>query len=111
MFLDRWSVQWQLTIGNALPETGGLIAVTVVVCYDASLGLARAVRWSLLGSDTDLTTHASVHHIGPVVDVQLKSSVPAWRIQTPVRVAQSIRAGHVTVEVQQGAWTSQLTVT
>ena len=38
--------------------------------------------------------------IGPVVDVQLKSSVPAWRIPTPVRVAQSIRAGHVTVEVQ-----------
>ena len=38
--------------------------------------------------------------IGPVVDVQLKSSVPAWRILTPVRVAQSIRAGHVTVEVQ-----------
>ena len=51
--------------------------------------------FSVLGCHLD-----GVHRLGPVVDVQLKSSVPAWRIPTPVRVAQSIRAGHVTVEVQ-----------
>ena len=38
--------------------------------------------------------------IGPVVDVQLKSSVEDTACSSPVRVAQSIRAGHVTVEVQ-----------
>ena len=40
------------------------------------------------------------NQVGPVVDVQLKSSVEDSAYSSPVRVAQSIRAGHVTVEVQ-----------
>ena len=63
-------------------------------CFTDHLHLVHAT-FSVLGCHLD-----GVHRLGPVVDVQLKSSVPAWRIPTPVRVAQSIRAGHVTVEVQ-----------
>ena len=90
----RWSCPWLTTPNVPKPASSCPRGVLMPRCLRPGLQLGSG-RFGVQGLKLEVT-----QIIGPVVDVQLKSSVPAWRIPTPVRVAQSIRAGHVTVEVQ-----------